>query len=80
MPGLSHRAVLCYAGAYGTAAPCFHSTRLCKFFKWREYDAEDTIRFYALSLHQLGMIKTDPKHVIADGTDWRFLDERKREG
>jgi hypothetical protein len=25
------------------------------------------------------MIKTDPKHIIVDGTDWRFLDELKRE-
>jgi NitT/TauT family transport system substrate-binding protein len=47
--------------------------------KWREYDAEDTMRFYALRLHELGLIKTNPKRVIADGTDWRFLDELKRE-
>ena len=47
--------------------------------KWREYDAEDTIRFYALRLHELGMIKSTPQKIIADGTDWRFLDELKRE-
>jgi NitT/TauT family transport system substrate-binding protein len=47
--------------------------------KWREYDAEDTMLFYALRLHELGMIKTDPKRVIADGTDFRFLNELKRE-
>jgi len=47
--------------------------------KWREYDHEDTMRFYALRLHELGMIKTNPKRIIADGTDWRFLDELKRE-
>ena len=47
--------------------------------KWREYDAEDTMRFYALRLHELGLIKTSPKRVLADGTDWRFLDELKRE-
>jgi NitT/TauT family transport system substrate-binding protein len=47
--------------------------------KWREYDAEDTMLFYALRLHELGMIKTDPKRVIADGTEWRFLDKLKRE-
>ena len=47
--------------------------------KWREYDAEDTMRFYALRLHELGLIKTNPKRVLADGTDWRFLDELKRE-
>jgi NitT/TauT family transport system substrate-binding protein len=47
--------------------------------KWREYDAEDTMLFYALRLHELGMIESDPKRVIADGTDWRFLNEVKRE-
>ena len=46
---------------------------------WREYDAEDTIRFYALRLHELGMIKSSPQKIIADGADWRFLDEIKRE-
>jgi NitT/TauT family transport system substrate-binding protein len=48
-------------------------------YRWREYDAEDTMLFYALRLHELGMIKTDPKRVITDGTDWRFLNELKRE-
>ena len=47
--------------------------------KWREYDAEDTMRFYALRLHELGMIKTDPKRVLSEGTNWLFLDEIKRE-
>ena len=47
--------------------------------KWREYDHEDTIRFYALRLHELGFVKSDPQKIIADGTDWRFLNELKRE-
>jgi len=47
--------------------------------KWREYDAEDTIRFYALRLHEIGMIKSSPQKIIAEGTDWRFLNELKRE-
>ena len=46
---------------------------------WREYDAEDTIRFYALRLHEAGTIKSTPKQIIANGTDWRFLNEIKRE-
>jgi len=46
---------------------------------WREYDAEDTIRFYALRLHEAGLIKSSPQKIIADGTDWRFLNELKRE-
>jgi NitT/TauT family transport system substrate-binding protein len=47
--------------------------------KWREYDAEDTIRFYALRLHEVGMIQSNPQKIIADGTDWRFFNELKRE-
>ena len=47
--------------------------------KWRDYDPEDTIRFYALRLREAGMIKSSPNKIIADGTDWRFLNELKRE-
>jgi NitT/TauT family transport system substrate-binding protein len=47
--------------------------------KWREYDAEDTFRYYALRLHEMGFVKSSPQKVIADGTDWRFLNELKRE-
>jgi NitT/TauT family transport system substrate-binding protein len=46
---------------------------------WRDYDAEDSVRFYALRMHELGFIKSSPKQIIADGTDWRFLNELKRE-
>ena len=48
-------------------------------YKWREYDAEDTVRFYALRLREVGLIKSSPQKVLADGTDWRFLNELKRE-
>jgi NitT/TauT family transport system substrate-binding protein len=47
--------------------------------KWREYHPEDSIRFYALRLREAGMIKSSPAKIIADSTDWRFLDELKRE-
>jgi NitT/TauT family transport system substrate-binding protein len=47
--------------------------------RWRDYDPEDTIRFYALRLHEAGMITTGPNQLIAEGTDWRFLDELRRE-
>ncbi len=49
------------------------------YAKWREYDPEDTIRFFALRLHEAGIIKTSPQTIIDRGTDWRFLDELKRE-
>jgi NitT/TauT family transport system substrate-binding protein len=47
--------------------------------RWREYDPEDTIRFYALRLHEVGMIKSTPQKIIAQGTDWRFLSDLKKE-
>jgi NitT/TauT family transport system substrate-binding protein len=47
--------------------------------KWREYDPEDTMRFYALRLHDTGLIKTIPTKIIAENTDWRFFNELKRE-
>jgi NitT/TauT family transport system substrate-binding protein len=46
---------------------------------WREYNPEDTVRFYALRLHEVGMIKSSPQKIIAEGTDWRFLNEIKKE-
>jgi NitT/TauT family transport system substrate-binding protein len=50
-----------------------------QYRSWREYDPEDTMRFYALRLHEAGMIKSKPERIIAEGTDWRFLEELKRE-
>jgi NitT/TauT family transport system substrate-binding protein len=47
--------------------------------RWREYDPEDTIRFYALRLREAGMLKSSPAKMIADATDWRFLNEARRE-
>jgi NitT/TauT family transport system substrate-binding protein len=49
------------------------------YAKWRDYDPEDTIRFYALRLRETGMIKSSPNKIIADSVDWRFLNELKRE-
>jgi NitT/TauT family transport system substrate-binding protein len=47
--------------------------------KWREYDAEDAIRFWALRMREAGFIKSTPQKIIAEGTDWRFLNELKLE-
>jgi NitT/TauT family transport system substrate-binding protein len=47
--------------------------------KWRTFNPEDTVRFYALRLHEAGLIKTSPQKIIAQGTDWRFLHELKKE-
>jgi NitT/TauT family transport system substrate-binding protein len=47
--------------------------------RWREYDPEDAVRFYALRLQEAGMIKRTPQQIIARGTDWGFLNELKKE-
>jgi NitT/TauT family transport system substrate-binding protein len=57
----------------------FETLRGIPYDKWREHDPEDSIRFYALRLHEAGLIKSSPNKLIADGTDWRFLNELKRE-
>jgi NitT/TauT family transport system substrate-binding protein len=46
---------------------------------WRDYNPEDTVRFYALRLHEAGMLKNSPQKLIAQGTEWRFLNELKQE-
>jgi len=49
------------------------------YARWRDYDPEDTARFYALRLHEGGMIKGSPQKIIAQGTDWRFFNELRKE-
>jgi NitT/TauT family transport system substrate-binding protein len=49
------------------------------YARWRDYDAEDTVRFYSLRLQESGMIKSPPTKIITQGTDWRFFNELKRE-
>lgn len=46
---------------------------------WREYDPEDTLRFFALRLRETGFTRSTPPQIIAQGTDWRFLNGLKRE-
>lgn len=47
--------------------------------RWREDNPEDTLRFHALRLYEVGMIKSNPNMLIAQGSDWRFLNELKKE-
>ena len=59
--------------------PALQALREISFAKWRDHDPEDTIRFFSLRLREGGMIKSSPQKIIANGTDWRFLNEIKRE-
>jgi NitT/TauT family transport system substrate-binding protein len=65
-----------YAEQYDTARQVL---REVPYTRWREFVPEDSVRFYALRLHEGGMIKTSPQKIIAQGTDWRFFNELKQE-
>jgi NitT/TauT family transport system substrate-binding protein len=49
------------------------------YARWREFDPEDSMRFYTLRLREIGMIKSNPNALLAEGTDSRFFNELKRE-
>ena len=57
----------------------FQALKEIPYDRWRQYDPEATLNYYALRLHELGMVKAIPQKLIAQGTDWRFLNELKRE-
>ena len=65
-----------FVPSYDLALTMFQNTR---HDVWRDYDAEDSVRFYALRMKETGMIKSSPQEVIAKGTDFHFLEELKRE-
>ena len=46
---------------------------------WRDYNPEETVRFYALRLREAGMVKSAPQKLIAQGTDWRLVERLKKE-
>jgi NitT/TauT family transport system substrate-binding protein len=65
-----------YAPDYDYAT---QALREIPFAPWRDFDPEDTIRFFALRLHEAGMVKSSPQKIIASGTDWSYFNELKRE-
>jgi NitT/TauT family transport system substrate-binding protein len=46
---------------------------------WRDYDPRDTARFYALRMHELGMIGSTPNEIIPRIGDWRFFEDVRKE-
>jgi NitT/TauT family transport system substrate-binding protein len=65
-----------YTDNYDYALDAMHNVA---YNRWREYDPEDTLRFYALRLHEAGMVKSGPDEIIARGADWSFLNQIKQE-
>jgi NitT/TauT family transport system substrate-binding protein len=50
-----------------------------RYNAWRELDPEESLRFYARWLHEFGQLNSTPNAIIAECTDWRFLNELKHE-
>jgi NitT/TauT family transport system substrate-binding protein len=75
------RAVRAFLGRGFKANPeyALQAVKAIPFGRWREYNPEETIRFYALRLREAGMITSSPQKILAQGTDWRFLNELKKE-
>jgi NitT/TauT family transport system substrate-binding protein len=65
-----------YTDRYDYALQMLNETH---FDLWRDYDPNDTLLFYALRMHEAGLVKSSPQKLIAEHTDWRFLNELKRE-
>ena len=49
------------------------------FGKWRAHNPEDSIRFYALRLREVGMLESQPEEFIGKYTDWSFVNALKGE-
>ena len=49
------------------------------YTRWRTHDVEDSLRFFGVRLHEVGLIKSNPQKLIEQCTDWRFLNELKKE-
>ena len=65
-----------YARGYDAALQLM---RELPYARWRDYDTEATVRFYALRLREADMIRSTPQQIIAQSTDWRFVNELKKE-
>jgi NitT/TauT family transport system substrate-binding protein len=46
---------------------------------WRDYDPDDTMRFYALRLREAKLIKDTPNEILERGTDWTIFNQVKNE-
>jgi len=71
--------ILAEKGLSPSAEIALEVLRKLPYKRWRESNPEDTLRFHALRLHEVGVIKSSPAKLIAQVSDWRFLNELKRE-
>jgi NitT/TauT family transport system substrate-binding protein len=48
-------------------------------FDWREFDPEETVRFFALRLADAKLVKKSPQQIIADGVDLAYFRQLRKE-
>ena len=65
-----------FVPSYDIALQTLKDTR---YDVWRDYDPDASLRFYALRMQETGFIRSNPQKIIETGTDFKFLDEIKRE-
>ncbi len=46
---------------------------------WRDYDPDDSVRFYALRLKEAGILKSTPDEMLKQGTDFRYFRQLRQE-
>lgn len=64
-----------------TVRPTFtlQAIREIPYGRWRVHSPGDTVRFHAIRLREVGLLKSTPQALIAQGTNWRFLEDLKKE-
>jgi NitT/TauT family transport system substrate-binding protein len=65
-----------YAPSFEVAVRAIKSV---SYDRWHTDDVEDSLRFFGRHLHAARMIESNPLKLIAQGTDWSFLNELERE-
>jgi len=48
-------------------------------YEWRELDPEETLRFFALKLADVKLVKSTPQQIIAQGSDVKYLRQLQKE-
>jgi NitT/TauT family transport system substrate-binding protein len=66
-------------GFYKDYAASVEVLREVPYKRWREYDSADSLRFYALRLHEAGLVRSNPQKLLAENANWQFIEQLKRE-
>jgi NitT/TauT family transport system substrate-binding protein len=66
----------------GWVTPLIYAQRMLgmvPYSVWRDYNPEDSVRFYSLHLGEAGLIESTPDEIIEKGTDFTYFNELKEE-